>query len=114
MSSLHSYLTNCIFLSLKGASIKQPGSNFWRGSPSQKGAKRRRQSSSEYQNSDMDNQLIKALERNTDLMNELLKAQNRSLEIDREQRKERHENLMGALTKITDAIEKIADKSDSK
>ncbi|GFP89429.1 hypothetical protein PHJA_001086500 [Phtheirospermum japonicum] len=51
-----------------------------------------------------------ALERNTNLLNAQLEEQKMNCRLDREQKKEQYDSLMAALSKITDALEKIANK----
>ncbi|KAG8379565.1 hypothetical protein BUALT_Bualt07G0102200 [Buddleja alternifolia] len=95
----------------QGTGSKRPPSpQFCRDCEFQEGAKRRRQSSTGCQNINVDDQLIKALERNTSLLNERLEAQKVNYEMDREQQKEQHGSLITALNKINDALEKIANK----
>ncbi|GER45574.1 homeodomain-like superfamily protein [Striga asiatica] len=89
---------------------REQGQNFWEGSESQEGVKRRRQSSGDSQNADVDNSLIKSLERTTNLLSAHLEEQKLSRQVEREQQKEQHGSLMAALGKIIDALEKIADK----
>ncbi|KAK6153868.1 hypothetical protein DH2020_013507 [Rehmannia glutinosa] len=89
---------------------RQPGQRFSRGSEFQEGVKRRRQSSSDCENTDVDDLLIKVLERNTNLLNAQLEEQKSNRQLDREQQKDQHNSLMAALSKITDALEKIANK----
>ncbi|KAL3617627.1 hypothetical protein CASFOL_037948 [Castilleja foliolosa] len=90
---------------------RQPGPDFRRGSEYQKEeVKRRKQSSSDRRNADVDDSFVKALERNMSLLNAQLEEQKVNSRLDREQKKEQHDSLMAVLTKITDALEKIANK----
>ncbi|CAA0806843.1 Homeodomain-like superfamily protein [Striga hermonthica] len=89
---------------------REQGRNFWEGSESQEGVKRRRPSSGDSQNTDMDNSLIKSLERTTNLLSAHLEEQKLSRQVEREQQKEQHGSLMAALGKIIDALGNIADK----
>lgn len=100
-----------IRLSFKDTGKKrQGGPHFWRGSEFQEGVKKRKQSSSDCQNIDVDDLLIKALERNTNLLNAQIEDQKLNCQFNREQQKDQHDSLIAALTKITDALEKIANK----
>ncbi|KAK4721435.1 hypothetical protein R3W88_011668 [Solanum pinnatisectum] len=54
--------------------------------------------------------LVRALERNGKLVSSQLEAQNMQFEHDREQRKDHVDNLVAVLTKLADALGRIADK----
>ncbi|WMV25014.1 hypothetical protein MTR67_018399 [Solanum verrucosum] len=54
--------------------------------------------------------LVRALERNGKLVSSQLEAQNMQFEQDREQRKDHVDNLVAVLTKLADALGRIADK----
>ncbi|XP_055814636.1 trihelix transcription factor ASR3-like isoform X2 [Solanum dulcamara] len=54
--------------------------------------------------------LVRALERNGKLVSSQLEAQNMHFEQDREQRKGHVDNLVAVLTKLADALGRIADK----
>ncbi|KAF5932828.1 hypothetical protein HYC85_028999 [Camellia sinensis] len=84
---------------------KQQGLNFWRGSLSQEGWKRRRLALD-----GCEERFIKVLEKNSNMLNAQLEAQNINYQLDREQRKEQNDSLVGALSKITDALGMIANK----
>ncbi|CAN8315962.1 unnamed protein product [Cochlearia groenlandica] len=58
----------------------------------------------------MQNQLIEILERNGQLLAAQLEVQNSNLKLDREQRKDQGDNLVAVLSKLADAVAKIADK----
>ncbi|KAH6761513.1 hypothetical protein C2S52_018946 [Perilla frutescens var. hirtella] len=85
-------------------------SQFWRESEFQEGERKRKQSSSDRLNIDVGNLLIKALERNNDLLSAQLEDQKMHFQLAREQHKEQHDRINAALTKISGALEKIADK----
>ncbi|XP_073022997.1 trihelix transcription factor ASR3-like [Primulina eburnea] len=89
---------------------RHPGTPFWQGSMFHEGAKRRRHTSSACQNFNVETQLIKALEKNISLLNAQLEEQKVISQMDREQQKDCHNILVAALTKLTDALEKIGDK----
>lgn len=72
--------------------------------------KKRRLSSVESEDPDLEDRLIKVLGRNMSMLNSQLQAQNINCQLDREQRKDHNDSLVGALNKLTDAIVKIADK----
>lgn len=84
--------------------------NSWRDADFQAGVKKRKQPSSDRLNIGVDNILIKALERNNELLSAQLEDQKSNFQLARQQHKEQHESLVAALTKITGALEKIADK----
>ncbi|XP_057767693.1 trihelix transcription factor ASR3-like [Salvia miltiorrhiza] len=76
--------------------------NFWRD---EDGVKKRKRV-----NNEVDSILINALERNNELLRAQLEDQKSNFQLAREEHKEQHERLVAALTKITGALEKIADK----
>ncbi|CAA7025165.1 unnamed protein product [Microthlaspi erraticum] len=88
------------------------------GSTSQEERKRKRKSSAggekeeeeEGETKSMQNQLIEILERNGQLLAAQLEVQNSNLKLDREQRKDQGDNLVAAISKLADAVAKIADK----
>ncbi|CAK7336826.1 unnamed protein product [Dovyalis caffra] len=93
-----------------GTTRKQnPGSNTWTGSMSREG-KKRRLSSDECEDTDLEDRLIKVLGRNMNMLKSQLQAQNINCKLDREERKDQNDSLVSALNKLTDAIVKIADK----
>ncbi|KAL6552362.1 hypothetical protein OROHE_007726 [Orobanche hederae] len=82
-----------------------------RHSSFQEGVKRRRrQSSSDCRNTNVDDSFIKAIERNTDLLKAQHEERNMNRRLDREEKKEQHDSLMTTLGKIAYALEKIANK----
>ncbi|KAL7161946.1 hypothetical protein ACSBR2_042427 [Camellia fascicularis] len=89
---------------------KQQASNFWRGSLSQEGRKRRRLALDGCEDTNLEERFIKVLEKNSNMLNAQLEAQNINYQLDREQRKEQNDSLVGALSKITDALGMIANK----
>lgn len=89
---------------------QQHGSRFWKGFSPQEGCKRRRLSLDECNDANLEDQLIKVLDRNASMLNAQLEAQNMNCQLDRNQQKDHNENLVLALNKITDALIKIADK----
>lgn len=85
--------------------------NFYRDDADfQEGGKKRKRPSSDPLNIGVDNIVIKALERNNELLSAQLEDHKSNSQLAREQHKEQHERLVEALTKITSALEKIADK----
>ncbi|KAJ9676506.1 hypothetical protein PVL29_021835 [Vitis rotundifolia] len=89
---------------------KQPCSDAWTGSMSEERWKRRRVSVDECAETNMEEQLIKVLERNSKMLTAQLEAQNVNSQLDRDQRKDHANSLVAALSKLTDAIVRIADK----
>ncbi|KAK9278955.1 hypothetical protein L1049_028537 [Liquidambar formosana] len=89
---------------------KQPGSNLLRGSISQEGWKRRRLSLVGCGETNREDQLIKVLERNSDTLTAQLEAHNSNCQLDRDQQKDHTDSLVAALSKLTDALVRIADK----
>ncbi|KAG2285665.1 hypothetical protein Bca52824_045269 [Brassica carinata] len=78
------------------------------GSTSQEARKRKRTSASEDEEKKKKPQRI--LERNGQLLAAQLEVQNTNLKLDREQRKDHGDNLVAVLSKLADAVAKIADK----
>lgn len=99
-----------IYLSLAAQNKRKSGSYFWRDSESQEGTKRGRQSSSDSSDSDVEESLIETLKRNTNLLSLQLGEQKLNFQLDREQRKNQHDSIIAALAKVTEALEKIANK----
>lgn len=100
-----------INLSFKGTGKKRHlDPHFRRDSEFHEGMKKRKQTSSSPENIDVDNLLMKALERNNDLLSAQLEDQKLNFQLARELQKDQHDRLNAALTKITGALEKIADK----
>lgn len=89
------------------------------GSTSQEERKRKRkpaggekeeEEEEEEETKSMQNRLIEILERNGQLLAAQLEVQNSNLKLDREQRKDQGDNLVAVLSKLADAVAKIADK----
>ncbi|PSS07620.1 Trihelix transcription factor [Actinidia chinensis var. chinensis] len=89
---------------------KQLGLNSWRGSMSQEGWKKKRLSLDGCGDTNLEEQLVKVLEKNSSLLNAQLEAQNMNYQLDREQRKDQNDSLVAALSKIRDALGRIVDK----
>ncbi|RVX17987.1 Trihelix transcription factor ASR3 [Vitis vinifera] len=89
---------------------KQHCSDAWTGPMSEERWKRRRVSVDGCAETNMEEQLIKVLERNSKRLNAQLEAQNVNSQLDRDQRKDHANSLVAALSKLTDAIVRIADK----
>ncbi|XP_074348551.1 trihelix transcription factor ASR3-like [Apium graveolens] len=89
---------------------QQPGSCHWKEFHSPEGCKRRRMSGVEACDSNLEDRLVKVLERNASTFNAHLEAQNVNNQLDREQQRCHNENLVAALDKIAGALTKIADK----
>lgn len=90
---------------------EQPAENPEKGpSASQEGHKRRRTSQDEHADTSLQSQLIELLERNSRMLTSQLEAQNVNNQLDREQRKEQVDGLLAVLSKVADALGRIADK----
>ncbi|XP_072950612.1 trihelix transcription factor ASR3 [Typha angustifolia] len=89
---------------------KQPAYNLEKDSPSQEGQKRRRTSQEGVGETELQSQLIEVLERNSRMLTAQLEAQNMNCQLDRDQRKEQANSLLGVLSKLADALGRIADK----
>ncbi|MQM11104.1 hypothetical protein Taro_044012 [Colocasia esculenta] len=90
---------------------QQPEENPEKASSSREGHKRRRTSSGEDGEEDnMQTQLMEVLERNSRTLMAHLEAQNTNCQLDREQRKEHADSLVGVLSRVADALARIADK----
>ncbi|XP_020262658.1 trihelix transcription factor ASR3 [Asparagus officinalis] len=79
----------------------------------EKGQKRRRTSEAaeeEEQETSFDKKLIKILEKSTKLLAANLEARNLNCQLDRDQRKDQTESLLAVMTKLADAVGRIADK----
>lgn len=74
------------------------------------GVKRQRLSSDGYEGMNPNDQLIKVMKKNTFILNEQLDTQNINSQLEREQRKGQSDKLVSALSKISDALARIADK----
>lgn len=84
---------------------------MWRESISEEERKRRRLSLDGQEDaSNLGNQLVKVLEMNSNKLNAQFEAQKISCQLDRDQRKEHTDSLVAALSKVTDALVRIADK----
>ena len=77
---------------------------------SQEGWKRRILSLHGCVDNNLEEQLIKVLERNSSMLNAEIEAHNMNCKLNRDQRKEHCDSLVAALSKITDALVRIADK----
>lgn len=58
----------------------------------------------------LQDQLIEVLERNGRMLSAQLEAQNTNFQLDREQRKDQADCLVAVLSKLADALGRIADK----
>ncbi|KAL0385273.1 UNVERIFIED_CONTAM: Trihelix transcription factor A [Sesamum radiatum] len=77
----------------------------------QEGRKRKRDASDgEGETTNIQHQLIEALEKNGKLLSSQLEAQNAHLQLDREQRSDHVNSLITVLNKLADALGRIADK----
>lgn len=100
-----------IYLSFKGTARKrQAGPYSGTGPEFHEGVKKGKQSTTNCKDIDVEDLLIKALEKNTNLLNAQLENQKLKYQLDREQKKEQHDSLITALNKMTDALEKISNK----
>ncbi|XP_043703548.1 trihelix transcription factor ASR3-like isoform X3 [Telopea speciosissima] len=90
---------------------KQPTVNPEKGSTSQEeGRKRRRLASDIGGEATLQDHLIKVLERNSGMLAAQLESQNINCQLDRDQRKDHAGSLVAVLSKLADALGKIADK----
>ncbi|XP_042500718.1 trihelix transcription factor ASR3-like isoform X2 [Macadamia integrifolia] len=90
---------------------KQPTVNPEKGSTSQEeGRKRRRLSSDIGSEATLQDHLVKVLERNSGMLAAQLESQNVNCQLDRDQRKDHADSLVAVLSKLADALGKIADK----
>ncbi|OVA09677.1 Myb-like domain [Macleaya cordata] len=93
------------------ANENQQASNPEKASTStQEGCKRRRLSSDGGEDITVQDQLIKVLERNSRMLTAQLEAQNVNCQLDRDQRTDHANSLVAVLSKLADALGKIADK----
>ncbi|KAK4410703.1 Trihelix transcription factor A [Sesamum angolense] len=76
---------------------RQEGPHFRGASEFQEGLKRRRQSSIDHHNVDVEDLLMKAIERNTNLLNAQLEDQKLKCQLDREQQKEQHNSIIASF-----------------
>lgn len=86
---------------------KQPAENPEKG-PSSK--RRRMSQDNSYADTSLQSQLIEVLERNSRMLAAQLEAQNVNNQLDREQRKDQTNGLLSVLSKVADALGRIADK----
>ncbi|KAK9108607.1 hypothetical protein Syun_024618 [Stephania yunnanensis] len=89
---------------------KRHAPNPEKASTAHEGQKRRRLSSDEIQYSSLQEKLIKVLDRNSRMLMAQLEAQNINCELDRDQRKDQANSLVAVLSKLADAVGRIADK----
>ncbi|KAJ4959852.1 hypothetical protein NE237_019762 [Protea cynaroides] len=90
---------------------KQPTVNPEKGSTSQEeGRKRRRLSTDVGSETTLQDQLVEVLERNSRMLVSQLEAQNINCQLDRDQRKDHADSLVSVLSKLADALGRIADK----
>lgn len=82
---------------------------LWRRSTFQ-GVKRQRLSSDGCEGMNLNHKLIKVMEKNTLILNAQLDTQNMNSQLEREQQKGQSDQLVSALSKISDALTRIADK----
>ena len=77
----------------------------------QEECKRRRLSPDDCEdNTNLSKQLIQVLRRNSNMVEAHLGAQNDNYQVARDQQREQTDSLVSALAKLTDALNKIADK----
>ncbi|KAK9117705.1 hypothetical protein Sjap_016652 [Stephania japonica] len=89
---------------------KHHAPNPEKASTAHEGQKRRRLSSDESQYNSLQEKLIKVLDRNSRMLMAQLEAQNINCELDRDQRKDQANSLVAVLSKLADAVGRIADK----
>ncbi|KAJ6851357.1 histone-lysine N-methyltransferase, H3 lysine-9 specific SUVH4 [Iris pallida] len=88
---------------------QQTDNNPAKGSSSWEAQKRRRTSEG-LEETKIENKLIQVLERNGKIISDHLEAQNINCQLDRDQRKDQVDGLVDILTKLADALGRIADK----
>ncbi|KAM7269048.1 hypothetical protein ACFE04_024545 [Oxalis oulophora] len=89
---------------------KEQATNPEVGSASQDARKRKRLATDGEEEASVQSQLIDVLEKNGRMLSAQLEAQNNNFQLDREQRKDYADNIVSVLSKLADAIGKIADK----
>lgn len=89
---------------------KQPGLHFWRRTMLQEGVKRRRLSLDGCEDINLRHHLIKVLERNTHVLHAQLESRRINSQLERKQQKAKTDVLISALSKISDALSRVADK----
>nr|DAD30410.1 TPA_asm: hypothetical protein HUJ06_009261 [Nelumbo nucifera] len=94
----------------QGTSEKQPTANPEKESTSQEGRKRRRLPSDGGHDTSLQDQLIEVLERNSRMLTAQLEVQNMNCQLDRDQRKDHADSLVAVLSKLADALGRIADR----
>ncbi|KAG9159246.1 hypothetical protein Leryth_023126 [Lithospermum erythrorhizon] len=97
-------------ISIGTGNAKEPALDERLGS-TQGGKKRKRYTPEEDEDAiQWQQHLIKALERNGNLLSSQLEVQNNRYQLEREQQKDHASNLVAVLSKVADALGKIADK----
>ncbi|XP_072965271.1 trihelix transcription factor ASR3-like [Typha angustifolia] len=90
---------------------KQQADISEKGSSRQEGPKLKRSSSPEIaEETSLENKLIEVLQKNSTMLTAQLETQNHNYQLDRDQRKEQADHLLNVLSKLADAVERIADK----
>ncbi|GAB4828528.1 hypothetical protein Ancab_018187 [Ancistrocladus abbreviatus] len=94
----------------QGTNEKHPPLNAEIGSTSQGQKRKRFATEGDSDTASLQNQLIDVLERNGRILSAQLEAQNIGLKLDREERKDHANSLVAVLSKLADALGRIADK----
>ena len=91
---------------------KIPGFDTWNGTNSKEKCKRKLKSLGGYAETDddLEDQLINVLEENIKMLSAQIQAENTNYELDRNRRKDQNDSFIKVLHKLTNAVEKIADK----
>ncbi|RWR86931.1 trihelix transcription factor ASR3-like protein [Cinnamomum micranthum f. kanehirae] len=89
---------------------QQPALNPEKGSTSRDGKKRKRVSPEGGGVTNLQGQLIEIVEQNSRMMKTQFEAMNINCQLDRDQRKDHTESLIGVLSRLADALGRIADK----
>ncbi|CAN6471866.1 unnamed protein product [Victoria cruziana] len=89
---------------------QQTTMNAEKGSTSQAGQKRKQPLSEDDGETNVQDRLIKILEKNSRMLTAQLEAQNVNSQLDRNERKDHSDSLVEVLGKLADALGRIADK----
>ena len=78
--------------------------------PTSSARKKRKHAAEDELHDEIKTQLYSLLENNSRVLESHIESQNLNSQLDRNQRKEHAENLVSVLSKLADAMEKIADR----
>lgn len=111
MNAFNEYTFLLIGFTLIGTpNEQQPALNPEKGSTSRDGKKRKRVSPEGGGVTNLQGQLIEIVEQNSRMMKTQFEAMNINCQLDRDQRKDHTESLIGVLSRLADALGRIADK----